>query len=106
MANLKVEDVVRINSGKGKVYLALKDGKAHKITAIVAMLRKEGLDHPWAAVYGLGRILKAQFGKQIVVDREASTFQMTAFAKARPAAKKAAAKRKPVKKAASTLVTA
>lgn len=95
MANLKVEDVVRINSGKGKVYLALKDGKAHQIKTILAMLKKEGIEHKFPAVYGLGRILRAQFGKQIVVDREKGTFQMTPFVKARPAAKKTAAKRKP-----------
>lgn len=101
MATLKIEDVVRINSAKGKTYLALKDGKPHQIKTVLAMLKKEGIEHKFPVVYGLGRILRAQFAKQVVVDREKGTFQITPFAKAR-AATKAPAKRK----AAKSTVTA
>ena len=100
-----IDQFVRITSSKGKLYLALKDGKKHTITELKRITGYTGFRGFWGPVYGLNRLLKSEFGKQItIVDRfeKTGTLQMVPFAQKRtskPVAKKVTKKAtKPVAK--------
>lgn len=85
---VNIEEVVRITSLKGKLYLALKDGKKHTVASVKPMLTKAGLSGHYAGImYALGRVLRSHFGKQIVLtDRgtKTATMQIVPYAKPTP----------------------
>jgi hypothetical protein len=66
----KIEDVIRLESGTGKAYVALKDGKAHSLKALITALHKAGSPHAWGVIYRIGRLVAKHTGRQIVIDRE------------------------------------
>lgn len=91
----QIEDHTRLVSAKGKLYLALKDGKKHQIPAIRKMLAAAGAKRIYGVIYALGRILRANAGKQIIItDRfeKTGTLQMIPYASDKTATKKTAKK--------------
>lgn len=93
MANkVNIADLINLETGIGKVYVALKDGKRKSLKAVLTMLRKSGKKDPWGAIFSLRRLFAANTGRMVLVDREAETIQIVNKPTTKKA-KKAAAKK-------------
>lgn len=106
---VKIDELIRMSSAKGKVFSAIADGKKHSLATIRKMVIKHGASGSGiGAVYGLGRILLASsFPKRVVLDREADTVQLVSASPAKKSgATKKASKKAAKKVAAKSTVTA
>jgi hypothetical protein len=89
----KIEELVRITSRTGKLYLILKDRKKHNIRDIRKTLTGTYKGAIFSVVYRLGRLLRAHMGLQIeIVDR----FDKAGYIKLAPFVPVKASKRRKV----------
>jgi len=81
------------NTGIGKTYAALKDGKNHSLKTVLNMLKKAGKADPWGAIFAVRRLLAEHTHQVMVVDRQNDKIQIVNKPKtvAKKATKKAVA---------------